>query len=135
MIAIKPIEAKQAWPIRHKVMYPEMEIDDVKLPKDSEGQHFGLFDGDQLISVVSFFTEDDSAQFRKFATLEEMQGQGYGAKLLEFIIDFAKSAGMKKLWCNARQSAVGFYKKFGFTETPRTFHQDGHDFVIIEKTL
>ncbi len=135
MISIKPIEAKQAWPIRHKVMYPEMEYDDVKLPKDADGQHFGLFDGDQLVSVVSFFPEGEEAQFRKFATLAEKQGKGYGAMLLEFLIDLAKAAGIKRLWCNARQSALGFYQKHGFKETDRKFHQDGHDFVIIERSL
>ncbi|MXV14190.1 GNAT family N-acetyltransferase [Pedobacter sp. HMF7056] len=134
-MSIQPIEAKQAWPIRHKVMYPEKDFDDIKLPLDSEGLHFGLFDHDQLISVVSYFPDGNQAQFRKFATLEEKQGSGYGGKLLQFIIDYSKSAGIKRLWCNARKNAVGFYQKYGFTETNRTFNQDGHEFVIIELGL
>lgn len=135
MVSIKQIEAKQAWPIRHKVMYPEKEFDGIKLPNDSKGQHFGLFEYDQLISVVSFFSEGEMAQFRKFATLEEKQKGGYGSKLLEFLIDYSKSAGIKKLWCNARKSALGFYKKFGFTETGQEFNDDGQEFAIIELSL
>ncbi len=132
MISIKQIEAKQAWPIRHKVMYPEKEFDGIKLPNDAEGLHFGLFEYDQLISVVSFFNDGDSAQFRKFATLDEKQGGGYGSKLLKFIIDYCKTSGIKKLWCNARKSALGFYKKFGFVETGKTFSDGDQNFAIIE---
>lgn len=135
MITIKPIEAKQAWPIRHKVMYPEMDFDDMKLPNDADGEHFGLFEGDQLISVVSYFKDGKNAQFRKFATLDEKQGKGYGKQLLQFAIDHAKKRQVEKLWCNARKSALGFYAKFGFVETGKTFHQDGHDFAIIELSM
>lgn len=135
MIAIKQIEAKQAWPIRHKVMYPEKEFDGIKLPNDADGQHFGLFEYDNLVSVVSFFSAGEIAQFRKFATLEEKQRGGYGSKLLQFIIDYSKSAGIKKLWCNARKSALDFYKKFGFKETGQEFSDNGQDFAIIELHL
>jgi GNAT superfamily N-acetyltransferase len=135
MTSIQLIEAKQAWPIRHKVMYPEQEFDDVRIPNDADGEHFGLFEDDQLISVVSYFHDGDKGQFRKFATLEEQQGKGYGRQLLEFLIAHAKAAGAKRLWCNARKSALGFYSKYGFLETGRTFHQDGHDFAIIERML
>lgn len=135
MSYIKQIEAKQAWPIRHKVMYPEKEFDGIKLPEDSNGLHFGLFEGDQLISVVSFFLDGKEAQFRKFATLDEKQRAGYGSELLQYLIDYSKSAGIKKLWCNARKSAIGFYKKFGFKETGREFKDGDHEFAIIELGL
>lgn len=135
MISIQQIEAKQAWPIRHKVMYPEQEFDGIKLPQDSIGQHFGLFERDELISVVSFFPEGQEAQFRKFATLEEKQHAGYGSKLLQFLIDYSKSAGIKKLWCNARKNAINFYNRFGFHETGKTYSANGQDFVIIELEL
>ncbi|MDF3078823.1 MAG: family acetyltransferase [Sphingobacteriaceae bacterium] len=135
MISIKQIEAKQAWPVRHKVMYPEKEFDGIKLPKDSTGLHFGLFEDDQLISVVSFFPDGEEAQFRKFATLDEKQRGGYGSQLLQYLIGYSKSAGIKKLWCNARKSAIGFYHKFGFKETGREFKDGDQEFVIIELGL
>jgi GNAT superfamily N-acetyltransferase len=93
---------------------------------------FCLFDNNVLISVVSTFITEESMQFRKFATLESEQGKGYGSLLLTHIIQFAKDEHCKRMWCNARCNASAFYAKFGFTETEQKFHQDGHNFVIME---
>lgn len=116
-------------------MYPNWSIDEVKLANDFEGIHFGLFDNNTLISVVSTFISDGNMQFRKFATLNSEQGKGYGSLLLAHSIQFAKNEHCRRMWCNARCNASAFYAKFGFTETEQTFHQDGHDFVIMELYL
>ena len=113
-------------------MYPNWSIEEVQLANDFEGIHFGLFDKNILISVVSTFITEDTMQFRKFATLDSEQGKGYGSLLIAHIIQFAKDEHCKRMWCNARCNASAFYAKFGFTETKRKFHQDGHDFVIME---
>lgn len=113
-------------------MYPNWSIEEVKLVNDFEGIHFGLFDNNALISVVSTFITEESMQFRKFATLNSEQGKGYGSLLMAHIIEFAKDKGCPRLWCNARCNASAFYAKFGFTETEEKFHQDEHDFVIME---
>ena len=65
---IKEIEASETWPLRHKVMWPSKPIEFVVLPNDDEGLHFGLFDDEILISVISLFIESQGGQFRKFAT-------------------------------------------------------------------
>ncbi len=132
MVQIEQIFPSLTWEIRHKVMYPEMSLDNVKLPEDEKGIHFGLFDHIQLISITSTFKSGEEMQFRKFATLAEYQHQGYGSKLLKYIIDFAKAEGCKRLWCNARKNASTFYSNFGFRETDITFFKDGYDFVIME---
>lgn len=113
-------------------MYPNYGIEEVKLADDFEGIHFGLFDKNALISVVSTFIKEDTMQFRKFATLNSEQGKGYGSLLMAHIIQFAKDENCKRMWCNARCNASAFYAKFGFTETEQKFHQDEHDFVIME---
>ena len=135
MPSIEQIPPYLVWPLRQQVMYPEMTIEDVKLENDSNGIHFGLFDHNKLISVISVFENGDGIQYRKFATLNEYQGKGYGSTLLEFVINFSKEQGCKRLWCNARKNVSGFYKKFGFTETTQTFIQNGYEFIIMELYL
>ena len=135
MPSIEQIPPYLVWPLRREVMYPEMTIEEVKLPEDESGIHFGLFDHHKLITVVSTFRDGDEMQFRKFATLNEYQGMGYGGIMLEHVIRFAKEEGCKRLWCNARKNASGFYQKAGFTETTQTFSQNGFDFVIMELSL
>lgn len=132
MTSIEQIPAYLVWPLRKQVMHPEMSIDDVKLENDDMGMHFGLFDHNKLISVISVFEDKEEIQFRKFATLSEYQGKGYGSTLLEFVINFSKEQKCKRLWCNARKKASEFYKNFGFKETTQTFTQNGYDFVIME---
>ena len=132
MASIEQITPELTWPLRQVVMYPNWSIEEVQLANDFEGIHFGLFDKNVLISVVSTFITEDTMQFRKFATLHSEQGKGYGKLLLAHIIQFAKDEHCKRMWCNARCNASAFYAKFGFTETERKFHQDGHDFVIME---
>lgn len=117
------------------VMYPDLDFEKVILPNDDEGIHLGLFDNNTLISVVSLFRSGNSMQFRKFATLTEYQGKGYGSELLQHLINFSKNEGCAQIWCNARQNASGFYSKFGFSLTNKTSSANGHDYVVMERTL
>ncbi len=132
MISIRIVSPEIVWPIRHQVMYPEMDFESIKLEEDLYGTHLALYDNDQLISVVSLFEKNGELQFRKFATISELQGRGYGAKLLQHILEYAKQNGFSRVWCNARKSAAEFYRKFEFSETADQFFKDGHWFVIME---
>ena len=135
MIVIKTITAQQTWPIRNTVMYPEKQLHEVILPNDADGTHFGLYEHDELVSVVSFFKDGNNAQLRKLATVAEKQGLGYGRTLLNYVIEHSKSLGAEKLWCNARKNKASFYKKLGFQETDKTYFQDGYHFVVMELHL
>lgn len=134
-IKIIEITVDETLPIRHRVMWPNKSIDYVKLPNDIEGRHYGLFLNEKLISVISLFITDTEAQFRKFATIKEYQGKGYGSLLLQEIIGVAKNENLSKIWCNARQNKTDFYTKFGMVSTNRTFVKGGVDFVIMESLL
>jgi len=134
-IQIEQIRDDLTWRIRHEAMYPNLPMEAVKLENDDEGMHFGLYANDQLTSVVSLFHEGTSYQFRKFATISEMQNNGYGSMLLRHIIQYVTAMGATLLWCNARVSAVGFYEKFGFVKTDKTSQKHQIDFVIMELEL
>lgn len=132
---IEIVEKEQVWKIRHDVMWPDKPFDYIKLDDDGRGNHFGLFIENRLISVISLFVENEEAQFRKFATLQEEQGKGYGSKLLESVLEEAKIQGVKRIWCNARKNKADFYKKFGLQETGGSFEKGGKSYVIMEKYL
>ncbi|MEM8894068.1 MAG: GNAT family N-acetyltransferase [Bacteroidota bacterium] len=132
---IKQINHEITWPVCHRVMWPNHPFDFVKVPNDAEGTHFGLYIGDQLITVVSLFVTDEGVQFRKLATEDEYQGLGYGSIMLEYIIDWCKAKGYHRLWCNARKGKTQFYQKFGMAETDRTYMKGGIEFVVMEMNL
>lgn len=123
------------WPIRQQVLYPQKDLDSVKLEDDANGMHFALFAGNELKSVVSVFVGDKRLQFRKLATITNQQGQGYGSEMIRYIIDFAVRESISVIWCNARLSAAEFYQKFGFRTTDRQFVKDNIEFVVMELEL
>lgn len=124
------------WPLRHEVLWPDQPFDFIKLPEDSNGNHFGLFLDNELISIVSLFqTDTGTVQFRKFATKTNEQGKGYGTKLLLHLMEFAQDQGFHTLWCNARIDKTDYYKNFGMVETDKTYIKQNLKFVILKKVL
>ncbi|MBO9584017.1 MAG: GNAT family N-acetyltransferase [Flavobacterium sp.] len=129
---IKKINASDTWQIRHEVMWPDQPFEFVQLEEDASGFHFGVFEDNKLVSIVSCFIEGKEMQFRKLATLEEYQGKGIASELLKYIFKFAKEKGLEKVWCNARTSKKAFYEKFGMKNTFKTFVKKGQEFTIME---
>ncbi|AJY75630.1 GNAT family N-acetyltransferase [Paenibacillus beijingensis] len=132
---IRRINKEMAWELRHVVMWPDKDVDYVKLQDDDEGIHYGLFSNERVVSVISLFVDGDEAQFRKFATLRHEQGKGYGSKLLQYVLDEAQSMGIERIWCNARKNKAPFYAKFGLAQTPSIFSKGGIEYVIMEKLM
>ncbi|KAF3061570.1 putative gnat family protein [Daldinia childiae] len=63
-----------------------------------------------LVSIISLFDDGSgAARFRKFATAQLWQGKGVGSALLSYTIEAAARKGATSIWCDARQSALGFY--------------------------
>lgn len=134
-IQIKSIPPEITWPMRKAVMWPNKPLEYIKLPEDQEGTHYGLYCNNELVSVVSLFIKNKTAQFRKLSTKKTEQGKGYGSKILDHLLKEAQGNGVVMIWCNARQDKAGFYQKFGLTETSKTFTKGNIDYVIMEKTL
>jgi len=132
---IQPIPPEATWPIRHQVLWPNRPMEYVQLPDDSQGLHFGLWTAHQLVSVISLFISEESAQFRKFATLEAEQGKGYGSQLLHRVIQEARQRGLQRLWCNARADKIAFYERFGLQATEKTFVKGGINYIILRTNL
>ena len=117
MYSIEQIAPYNTWAVRHAVLYPDQPFDLVRL--------------DRLVTVISTFTRGDEMQFRKFATLKEFQGRGYGSAMMRHVLGYARDEGIRKLWCNARTSAGPFYARFGFSASGEHFTKNGIDYVIM----
>jgi GNAT superfamily N-acetyltransferase len=113
-------------------MWPDRPLAHVQLPHDDQGQHWGVVVDGQVVSVVSLFAEGGAVQFRKFATLPEHQGQGYGTLLLRHVMAQVEQRGAQVLWCHARSTATSFYQRLGFHPTGEPFARDGLAYVRME---
>ncbi len=134
-ISIEQIRPELTWYRRQKVLYPAQKLYEMEMDEDLDGIHFGAFTENKLITVVSLFPKGNDFQFRKFAVDADYQGKGIGNILLAYVTDFAQADGGKRMWCNARLSAIGFYLKSGFEHTGQLFSKNGFDYEVLEKEL
>jgi GNAT superfamily N-acetyltransferase len=135
MLSIEQIRPELTWRLRQKVLYPAETLYVMKMDEDNDGYHFGAFEDNSLVGVVSLFQKDKDFQFRKFAVDETAQNKGVGTALLNYIIDFAINEGAERVWCNARLAAIGFYLKAGFSQTGVLFAKNGFEYEIMDKLI
>jgi GNAT superfamily N-acetyltransferase len=124
------IKSADTYPIRQLVLRPNGKIEDCHFKGDSEEQtfHLGAFVDKRLVSIASFYFEQHpffmnpyQYRLRGMATIPEFQGKGMSSALLQSAFPMIKQNQCGLLWCNARQTAVGFYQKVGFTTSGEIF--------------
>jgi phosphoribosylformimino-5-aminoimidazole carboxamide ribotide isomerase len=132
---IEQVRPESTWRLRQKVLYPQQKLYEMEMEEDNDGLHFAAFKDNAMVAVVSLFQRGDDFQFRKFAVDEGQQNMGIGSTMLTYISDFAKRNGGRRIWCNARISAINFYLKAGFTQTGQLFSKNGFDYEILETLI
>ncbi len=71
--------------------------------------------------LVNFWDGRPACQLRGMAVDPAYERSGIGRKLLEEVEKVAAGNGVKILWANARTTAIGFYKKLGWTVESEEF--------------
>jgi len=133
MLEIKEIKPSETLDLRHRILSPNQSMESIILEEDDSGQHFGIFNANLLIAVISLFIKNDVAQFRKFATETSKQNKGYGSILLNRVIEEAIKNNVDTIWCNARVTAIEFYRKFGFVVVSDMWINNEVEYVKMER--
>ena len=94
--------------------YPEDAYPDVV--------HLGIVDNGQCIATSTWFMKPcperegaTAMQLKGMAVDDDLQIGGLGRALIHAGIDHARNVGAQLVWARARDSALGFYEKCGFT--------------------
>ncbi len=120
---VRQVEAKDTYSVRNIMLRPGKLEDDCIFAGDTDELtfHLAALIDEKIVSVASFYfcsndkiDEEHQFQLRGMATLTEFQAQGMSSALLSAAFPLIKQNHVKKLWCNARIGAVGFYEKVGF---------------------
>lgn len=123
LFEIREIGALETYAVRHPVLRDGKPIDSCHFEGDAldSTKHFGYFEDGYLTGVVSVFesgnscfSEDHQFQIRGMAVLHNQQNKGIGIKLIRHIEAYLGKYANSFLWFNARENAVGFYKKLGY---------------------
>lgn len=117
------IDWQQTIPLRHKVLWPSKPSEFCYLEGDESGIHFGAFKDGMLVCVASVYIDDKSARLRKYATDPLYQGRGIGSAVLKEVIAYLESDQVSYFWCDARESAMSFYQRFGMQAEGERFYK------------
>jgi len=131
----KEIKWEETIPIRHRVLWPDKAPEFCHVSGDESAQHFGIFIDAKLVGVASVYLDNKSARLRKFATLNEFQGRGVGTQLLAHILDTVKKNRVRDFWCDARESSIGFYERFGMCKEGDRFYKSDISYYKMNKLI
>ena len=115
----------EAWIKKHF----RLEDKDVEVLNDphgcilaSGGEIFMALNGDEAIGCCALLKRDDESwEIAKMAVAEQLRGRGIGRRLLEYVIGYAKTRSLRRLYIETNSSlvnAVHLYKSVGFGEIP-----------------
>jgi predicted GNAT family N-acyltransferase len=96
----------------------------------------GAFDEDRILACCILTPiNEKTLRLRQMAVQNNLQGKGIGASIMSFAEDIARDKGFSTLMMHARDSAIGFYEKFGYKVTGAPFTEVNLPHRLMEKQL
>jgi len=130
---VRAISAEQCLALRAKVLRPRQPLENSRYPKDPLGVHLGCFEKEELRSIVTahpeqndlFLVPENQWRIRGMATEPAFQGLGHGGFVLAALLAWGREKRLPLFWCNAREEAIPFYERHGFTVESELFEIEG----------
>ena len=122
-VTVRAVAASEVRPLRHAVLRPGRTLSAGNFAGDDQPttRHFGAYRDGTVIGVASVYLAElpeqpgvPAVQLRGMAVAPEARASGIGRQLILGCVEFTLDHGVGLLWCNARLTAIGFYRKLGF---------------------
>ena len=142
-VTVVEVDAATVRPLRHVVLREGRPETESVYPQDElpEAFHLAVLDEHgRVVACGTFFPEPyegrSAWRLRGMATDAGVRGLGYGSALMHDALLRLSQRGADLLWCNARETALGFYRRFGFTTVGEEFVSVGvpHYVALLEVT-
>jgi N-acetylglutamate synthase-like GNAT family acetyltransferase len=79
--------------------------------------------------------DNETVRLRQMAVAPNLHGKGIGATIINFAENLARDKGFKKMTMHARDTAIGFYEKFGYKIIGHQFIEVNTAHHVMEKLL
>jgi len=79
----------------------------------------------RVVGTMILTVDNNKAKMRQVAVLFKFQSEGVGKKMVEVFEQLSKSKGLNSIVLHARETAVSFYKKLGYTTEGDQFEEVG----------
>jgi GNAT superfamily N-acetyltransferase len=129
-VRVEEVEAEGTHDLRWRILRNGRPGAPVVFPEDTRSGafHLALRDVDEtgsgseaILAVASFSPEEtryrpgrSAVHLRGMAVDGPFQHHGLGRLLMASAVERLRDEGVAVLWCNARDSAAGFYARLGF---------------------
>jgi len=125
MFTVRTISPEETRPLRHLVLWPHIPFEKdcvIDIDHREDAIHLGTFDNEKLVSVGSLFRVSSPKlsfthqyRLRAMASHPDYRGQDCGKMLVQEAMGILRQKSIQVLWCDAREKAVGFYARIGFS--------------------
>ncbi len=137
-ISVCAIALERTRALRHEILRAHEPIAALADAEPPGAHAVGAFDDGTLVAVGFVFADEPPASWRVrgMATAPAARGRGAGSAVLDGLVAHARGYGARRVWCNARSPARGFYERAGFRVCSEEFElaKIGPHFVM-ELTL
>jgi N-acetylglutamate synthase-like GNAT family acetyltransferase len=107
-----------------------------ELAKEKNDILICAFDEDELMGCcILTKMSDGCVRLRQMAVQKNMQGKGIGESMVTFAENIARDKGFRTLTMHARDTAIGFYEKYGYKVIGDRFIEINIPHHIMEKKL
>lgn len=130
-IRVEQVHPRATFVLRQSVLRPHETIEQMALLGDDDpatAAFAAIDDGGEVVGTVRLAPATPPAslavlvgdrpswQLRGMATRADLRRAGIGARVLAAAIDRVATHGGGFVWCNARATAIAFYRREGFVE-------------------
>lgn len=88
---------------------------------DPASTHFAAFDGERLVGYVRLLSEGGGGHVRQVVVADTHRRRGIASDLVRVAVERARELGLAFAYLNARDNAVGLYRRLGFRVTEGPF--------------
>lgn len=92
-------------------------------------------DGEMLGCCILTEIDKETVRLRQMAVPDKLHGKGIGASVIHFAENLAKDKGYRCVTMHSRDSAIGFYERFGYKIKGNQFKEVNLPHHIMEKKL
>jgi predicted GNAT family N-acyltransferase len=131
-------EYRQMLQLRYDILRKPLglQFDESELEQEKQDILIAAFEDDKMLGCCLLTQKDSTTtRLRQMAVLNNLQGKGIGASLMNFAENLARDRGYKKMIMHARKAAVGFYEKQGYKTLGDEFTEVTIPHYVMEKKL
>jgi len=131
-------EYEQMVALRYQILRQPLGLGftEEELQAEKDNILIAAFDDENMLGCCMLTKiNNQTLKIRQMAVQNNLQGKGIGASLMSFVENLARDKGYRNLVMHARDTAIGFYEKFGYKVLGEQFLEVGLPHHLMAKSL